>query len=360
MKKSVVILQGQIPPYRVPFFNALGQVFNVTVIHGGKPVAVAGQRFKEVVLPLRKAGPFHILSGLDEHFADRPSAVVGMFDLRWPQFIARRIEANESRFLLWGHRYSRHAAVNMVRDILLKRSDGAILYGEEERQRMLARGIPREKIFISPNSIEIPNYADTSRQSKSSLLYVGRLQERKRLDTIMNAFAAVQAEIPAQVTFDIVGEGEVRKSLESLARSLLPAHRVIFHGAQSDHAVLKPLFSKAVAYVSDNVGLGLLHSFAYGVPVVTFRHTAQTRTGFRHGPEMHDFQDGVNGVLCGDEGAFREVIVRLFSQPSWSSSLGLSAYLLYKEGRTMDHMVNGFADAVLGRPLRVLGQPAKD
>jgi glycosyltransferase involved in cell wall biosynthesis len=358
MKLNVTILQGQIPAYRVPFYNALSHRFSVTVIHGGKRVAGEGDAFKEIVLPVRQVGPFSFLEGLGRHLANNPEAIVSMFDLRWPQFIARPAKSSRSRFLLWGHRYSRREPVNLLRDILLKRSDGAILYGEEEFQRMLNRGLRSDKIFVAPNTIAIPNHEDTSIKPKSSLLYLGRLQERKRLDVILRAFAATYKELPGHVTFEIVGDGEERKPLEQLARTLLPAGKVVFHGTQTDHALLKAHFSKAAAYVSDNVGLGLLHSFSYGVPVVTFHHATQIRTDFRHGPEMHDFKDGVNGVLCNSEGDLRDVIIRLFSQPSWASSLGRHAYTLYKNSRTMEHMVEGFASAIFGTSEKVSGSVA--
>lgn len=347
-KDRVVILQNMVPAYRKAFYNALSAHYDVTVVHTGQVSCNADDRYDEILLPSHRFGPFTWVSSLPPKFSPQPRAVVAMFDIRWPQFVTRHLAPKSSRFLLWGHRYSRHTFINTIRDRLMRWADGVILYGEEELAAMLSRGISRDHIFIAPNTIDVPNHQDTSGARKNSFLYVGRLQERKRLDVILRIFASIIDRLPQDAVFNIVGDGDIRSELEALAASLLPRGRVVFHGAVTGNDALLPLFRQAYAYVSDNVGLGLLHSFAYGVPVVTFQHQAQRQTNFRHGPEVHILKDGNNGLFCTDEN-LADTMLRLANTAAYAQTLGKNAYATYSETHTLNHMVNGFRQAVQGR-----------
>ena len=230
----------------------------------------------------------------------------------------------------------------------MRRADRIVLYGEEDLQALKSRGIDSRKIFIAPNTINIPNHRDCSGLQKNKFIYVGRLQERKGLKEILRAYAAIVEKLPPNVTFDIVGDGEIRASLEKLATELLPPGKFKFHGSITDHNTLLSLMGHAYAYVSDNVGLGLLHSFAYGIPVVTFQHGEQKKADFRHGPEVHDLIDNENGLYCTTFEDLRDKMCDLATDQTLTQNLGRNAYKLYAEKRQIHHMVEGFSAAVRG------------
>lgn len=160
---------------------------------------------------------------------------------------------------------------------------------------------------------------------------------------LLKAFKGALDRLPSELQVDIVGEGTENNYLKNLARQLNIAHRVSFHGKLLDEERLKELFFKAFAYVSPGpVGLGVLHSMAYGVPVVT-------TTTAKHGPEFHNLRPEVNSLLFGGLEELKQILVRLVTEPALSQRLGQEAYRCYSETRTLELMVRGFVEAVEGR-----------
>lgn len=265
---------------------------------------------------------------------------ISMFDLRWPAYILPVLGKRQGRLVFYGHRYSGRWLADKARDFFMKRADRLLTYGGDEVAMMVRRGIDRSKIVIAPNTIYVANHQDFSAYEKASLLYVGRLQERKRLDLALAVFARMQRDIDEKITFDIVGEGEPEQRLRRLAVSLGIADKVRFHGRIIDNELLAPFFRQAIAYVSPGpVGLGVLHSFAFGVPVVTLR------TG-HHGPEFHNIVDDHNSVIAENEVDLDAKLRRLFLDNGFARQLGHNAYLWYRNERTLDQMVAGFRYAI--------------
>lgn len=343
-KKRILILQNVVFHYRKPVFNMLAEQYDVTVLHSGKRSVGAGDRYREIITKVRKLGPFYIQAGVLAAVRDPAyDVVVAMFDLRWLANIAARGLASGKRFLYWGHRYSKSALVNIAREFLMRSCDGVILYGASEIGRMVAHGVPRERIFVAHNTIDVPNHSDASGAPKNSLLYVGRAQRRKRVDLLVRAFAELRDRIPGHVRLDIVGEGEENENLKALTRELGLEGRVDFPGEISDDTRLRPHFERAYAYVSPGpVGLGVLHSFAYGVPVVT--EHAQ-----KHGPEFSNVANGENARVFRTYDEFKEILLQLVTDPGLSSRLGHKAYELYARERTIGKMVAGFIEAIENR-----------
>ena len=114
-----------------------------------------------------------------------------------------------------------------------------------------------------------------------------------------------------------------------------------FHGDVRDDEALAALFAKAYACaVPGYVGLIVLHSFAYGVPVVTPRTEP-------HRPEFQNLEDGRNGLICGRHD-FAEALVQACTQPERTAALGRNAYAFYSNKRTLDMMLYGFRKAIEG------------
>jgi glycosyltransferase involved in cell wall biosynthesis len=339
--KSLLILQGQLSDYRRPVFNALAERYRVTVLHAGSPGRQDGDRFAEVIVPATKRGRFRIQPrGAIERVRKAHDVTVAMFDLAWPAYWLPALQRDPARFILWGHRYSGRALADALRNALMRRVDGILLYGAEDLPRLLASGIDERKIFVAPNTIDVPNHEDTSDLPKDSVLYVGRLQERKRLDVALRAFARVRRELDRPLLFNIVGAGPPEAQLRQCAADLGLSDSVRFHGAILDDARLKGFFASAIAYLSPGpVGLAVLHSFAYGVPVLTLRKEY-------HGPEFHNIANGVNSIVAETEQEFESALLELVRDPRRAAELGRRAYERHSSERTLDHMVAGFVAAV--------------
>ena len=343
-RKCVLVLQGEVVAYRKPVFNALAREYDVTVLHSGTPSIGPEDLYVERLIPVCKIGPFFWQSETRVRSAMQSfDATISMFDLRWPAFVLPVLGARSGRFIFHGHRYSGNALADRARDVLMKQADCLLMYGEEEVDKMIARGIDAAKIVIAPNTMEVTNHADLSAAAKSSLLYVGRLQDRKRLDLALEIFARLQGKIPDSIQFDVVGEGEPQAELRTQAERLGIAHKVHFHGRIVDNQVLKGFFQRAFAYTSPGpVGLGVLHSFAFGVPVITLREG-------RHGPEFQNLVHDGNGIIAENEMDYEAALLRICTEPKFARQLGRNAYQRYAGKRTLDHMLAGFRMAIEGQ-----------
>jgi glycosyltransferase involved in cell wall biosynthesis len=339
--KNVLILQNEIMAYRKAIYNTLTKRFNLTIIHSGKISKKNTDSYHEIIVPKSKIGSFILQKNVfTEIKQGNYDVIIAMFDLHWIKNILLLFFLCKTPVIFWGHRYGKNAIINSIRNSLLKKSGAAILYNDSEIVKMVQSGIARNKIFVAENTIHVENYEDCSQYPKSSFLYVGRAQKRKKVDELIRAFAQIIDEIPDHITIDIVGEGEENESLKVLAGKLKVKERVIFHGSITDNNRLKELFKKAFAYVSpDAIGLGAQHSFAYGVPVITIAN------GFK-GAEFDKLNHNENAILYNSHNELKDILLKLISNVEFRKRLGKNAYNLYKNKLTIDNMAQGFIDAI--------------
>lgn len=336
----LLLLQDALPHYRKPVYNALAEHYDITVLHSGTPNVSSSDRFREIVRPVRKVGPFSIRKWVGAHDG-RYDATISMFDLHWPDCVLAPLfdRARYGRWILWSLGYGRSKSARHARDWFASRADGVLLYGDRAREDMRLRGVPQRKLFVAPNTVHIPNHEDFSAHPKTSLLYVGTLIKAKKVEALIDLFGQIRHRIPHNVRLEIAGDGPERAALEQRARSSGLSDAVIFHGVVHDNEALATLFARAYACVgAGRVGLVVLHSFAYGVPVITTPNEP-------HGPEFQNIVHGTNGVVC-ERQVLADAVVELCVDERQARSLGRAAYAWYTTERTVDTMVRGFREAI--------------
>ncbi|NOH01349.1 MAG: glycosyltransferase [Chloroflexi bacterium] len=149
----------------------------------------------------------------------------------------------------------------------VRQFDALIAYSRRGAEEYAALGFPREKIFVAHNSVSPPpNIPLPNRPStfdlRPTILFVGRLQARKRIDHLLRACA----ELGTNPRLLIVGEGPERHSLESIAKEIYPSAEFIGakHGLE-----LKPYFEQADLFVLPGTGgLAVQEAMSYGLPVI--------------------------------------------------------------------------------------------
>ncbi len=160
-------------------------------------------------------------------------------------------------------------------------------------------------------------------QGAAVVLGVGRLVERKGLDTLVNAFAAVHRSLP-RTRLVFVGDGPYRAKLQQLVtRHRLEAAVILTGGL--DTRALASWYERCDVFAmlprrlpnGDVEGFGLVYLEAnrFGKPVVA------TRSGGV--PEA--VLDGVTGLLVpeGDAEAAAKALLRLLSNPALAHRLGM-------------------------------------
>lgn len=341
----LVIVQGEVPHYRRPFFEALGSRANldVVVLHSGQTHPSPPRRYTEVTVPVLHVANKIFLQQKVARYIWQADVAVLMFDIRWIHNIVAALAGCRVPVLLWGHGLGRSHIGNYLRILTARRSAGVITYGTHGKQQLAARGVPTDSVTIAPNTLHVPEWARYrgDEDKRTEYLFVGRLQPRKRVEQLLEGFAMSRWSLPESFAITVVGDGPERRRLATAADEFGIKDAVNFVSASNDPYVLKRHFDRALAYVSPGpVGLGLLHSFAHAVPVVT-------AAGCRHGPEVESLVDGLNGVLYdGTTVGLAEVLNALAGRPEYAVRMGEAAASAYWRSRRLQHMVEPFAHAV--------------
>lgn len=97
----------------------------------------------------------------------------------------------------------------------------------------IAAALGRDDAMLLPNGIDLAGIRaamQATPKDASRVLFVGRLEAMKGVDTLLHAFAVAIRGLSPDIHLRIVGDGSKRKALESLARELEIDHRVTFVG----------------------------------------------------------------------------------------------------------------------------------
>ncbi|WP_435988420.1 glycosyltransferase family 4 protein [Sulfitobacter sp. SH24] len=181
--------------------------------------------------------------------------------------------------LFWTHGWLRHEAgiKGLLRRVYYKLCTDLLVYGQRARRIGIEAGFPGTRIHVIYNSLDYEAQREIREkmlaermlregvdENKPYFLTVSRLVPEVRLDLAIEALS----KLPDEATLVIIGTGEERDALESLAKSL--GVDVHFLGAIYDEKRLAALFVDAIAVVSPGkVGLLAMHALAYGTPVIT-------------------------------------------------------------------------------------------
>ena len=340
-KIRVLIVQGYIPHYRISLFDRLAQQehLEVSVLHSGNPTSSPDLAYNEIVVDEHALGPLRYqdkLVALSKSF----DVVVAMFDVRFLSTMQLLLMSKQTRVVLWGIGLGRRKWVNKLRIPILHKAQGLLVYDDRAIKHFVERGVAHNQIFVAPNTMHIDIDVDWE-MPRNHFLFVGQFKARKRVQDLIEAFYCARAQLPESANVVIVGSGSQRTELEALVDRLGIRDRVSFLGKITSGEALAPLFAQAIAYVSPgHVGLGVLQSFAHGVPVVTTQDTF-------HGPEANNIVDGENSLYYdGSIHMLADTLIDLANHPEKALMLGKNAYTHYRQHRTIDNMVDGFLQAI--------------
>jgi glycosyltransferase involved in cell wall biosynthesis len=185
----------------------------------------------------------------------------------------------------YGHRTIREAAlrpgIGALRELDRRAANRADLYiaiSHEVAERIrVAYGIDAAVVYPPVNTDRL-----TPRPRGERLLVITRLMPYKRVDLV------VRGAMQLGIGLDVVGEGPVFDELRGIA-----GPNVAFHGSASDATVIELLESCAAVCVAgeEDFGMVAVEAQAAGKPVVAFGR----------GGALETVEDGVTGVLFGDQ-----------------------------------------------------------
>jgi glycosyltransferase involved in cell wall biosynthesis len=180
-------------------------------------------------------------------------------------------------------------------------------------------GFAIDRIHVIPSGVDTEFFTPTSTPPGPPVVtFVGRLVDKKGIDTLMAAWPAIAAAVPGS-RLHILGDGPLRRLVPDDARIRHelpdPRHR---------RAQVRDLIRQATVVVtpshtgpdgdSESLLLVNLEAAASGRPVVSTRHGGI--------PEY--VADGSTGLLVppSDPAAFADAVVRVLRDPDLATSLG--------------------------------------
>ena len=218
----------------------------------------------------------------------------------------------------------------------IRQFDAMIAYSQRGAAEYAELGFPREKIFVAHNSVSAPPAFPPDHGPRTvdhfTILFVGRLQARKRIDMLLRACATLQSR-PRLV---IVGDGPEREALESLAKEIYPSAEFIGarHGAE-----LKPYFMEADLFVLPGTGgLAVQEAMSYALPVIVAQGDGTQDDLVRKENGWQIPPDNFDALLSTMKDALSDV-ARL-------RRMGAESYRIVREEINIDRMVETFVQVL--------------
>jgi glycosyltransferase involved in cell wall biosynthesis len=267
------------------------------------------------------------------------------------------------RLALWGHgRNMQSPSPNGFRERFkrwtIARADWYFAYTQISVDAVAQTGFPLERITNLNNTID----TSAMRRDRDSItaediavlkralgigggpvgVFIGSLYRGKGLEFLFKACQRIRERLPV-FQWLIIGEGSERPTVEKWAA----AHDWI-HWVGARQGRDKALYLKcADVMLSPNmVGLGIIDSFVYAVPMVT----TDSRD---HGPEIAYLHHGDNGLMTHEDvDAFALTVCSLVSDPTALERMR-RACLASADHYSLDDMAGRFVDGMI----RVMAAP---
>jgi glycosyltransferase involved in cell wall biosynthesis len=222
----------------------------------------------------------------------------------------------------------------------LKRMDGLIAYSKRGAQEYAMLGFPAERIFVAPNAVaprpaSLPPERPETFIGRPAVLFVGRLQARKRIDNLLYACAALPEELQPRLW--IVGDGPAKDEFQALAEEVYP--QAEFTGARYGEE-LAGYFSAADLFVLPGTGgLAVQQAMTYGLPVVVAQGDGT----------QDDLVRPENGwqIPPDDLGALSETLIMALAEAGRLRQMGAASYHIVSSEVNLERMVAIFVEALV-------------
>jgi D-inositol-3-phosphate glycosyltransferase len=270
-----------------------------------------------------------------------------------------RIAQHRSEFAsherLTGESYVAHVADRLIAATPAEETQLVELYGADVRKiRVIPPGVDLRR--FQPMEIETARVAIGFTPRCRVILFVGRIEPLKGIDSLLRAIAILREQAPQaleHVHVAIIGGDPGAEQLDAEMLRLQTIHReldlrslVTFLGAK-DQEILPAYYAAADMVIMpshyESFGMVGLEAMAMGTPVIASRV----------GGLVHLVQDGLNGYLVPPRTpeALAERILHLLTNEAHRQQLGLQAQRYAQQfswSQIVDRMLAVYEEAVIG------------
>lgn len=369
MKSRVRIFQPIVPEYRKALFDGLAERFGDSIEVWAAnslsaqdvSVPLGGMRY-DYNHPLIRFGPFIWQRGLSLKGMRKDDVIVVCGDIHqlsslWVAFVAK---IRGISVVWWGHHKtatSGRLGVWLRLQFAKHLSDVMLVYTKTGIEYLLKRGFHRSRVFATGNTIDQKPIA----AAMSYWLQGNRLEEFARVhDVIKDHFFVCCGVLRDKVKLDqfirvfpdarfkgyklvVIGDGPMKTLWQALAKEYGVADRIVWvHGTRSQEIIAPWFLLAKVMVYPGSIGLTMLHSLSYGLPVVTHSNKDHQM------PEYEIMETGVTGAtfLEGDERALVSVLDNVIkNSPGYTFDRKKLHNLAFNK-YSMEQMIKNFCAAI--------------
>lgn len=224
----------------------------------------------------------------------------------------------------------------ILKKIFYKKASGVIAQTQFAKEIISSNNnVKRIKVISNPvnviDAIQCPK--------KNIIVTVGRLTKEKGHKYLIEAFAKIKH---ADWSLSIIGDGNQKENLQTLAKELGVDHKIIFHGHKLNF--IKEL-SEARIFVLPSLSEGfpnaVIEAMSVPLPCIATRCT----------PAMDEvIENGINGILTekGNSIALAEAIDKLIDDEVLQNSLAKNAYKV-RETLAFEKIAKEYLEYISGK-----------
>ena len=350
---SVGLMQRVCAGYRVPLFDILADT-----LPGGLALYAGDPRPDEMIDQSRRpqkaafwhADNVHLFSGKFYLCVQRdvltwlrqtdPEALIMEANMRYlrNKDAADRMHRKNRPVIGWG--LGTGSMGGALQKRFLSMFDAMITYSSAGKESYCRAGFPAERVFVACNAAAPrptrPNPERPVDQYDGApvVLYVGRLQKRKRLDLLMRACAAQPEALRPRLW--IVGDGPIRAELEATAAKEYPETE-FFGALYGDELTAR--FDRADLFCLPGTGgLALQQAMGSALPLIAAEADGTQADLVRPG-------NGIQ-VAPGDLAELTAALTMMLSDPVSLRKMGAESFRIVRDEINLEAMADVFGKAV--------------
>lgn len=339
MRKKILIQQSKIFHYRIPLFERLKKNFDIGLL-------LEPEYFKShtsnIYISTVTVGAFKFQNPLK--LIPQIKKCHKIILLANPRIITNflLVILFPKKVIFWGPWKSKSVFANFIMIFSLKICRNSIItYSPKHSEFYIEKGISRKKFINSRNSLYVPfqNKIDL-KKNRNSVLFVGSLNKRKGLESIIEQFLNFQSGIKDNVQLEIVGSGPLEDFLISKYGKI---KNIQFHGhIESKDEKLVEIYNRAFVSVSLNqAGLSVIQSFGYGVPFITRENSIS-------GGEKDNIIHNHNGFIIEHDYELNSILIELFMDKNKRYQLHVNSLNYYNMNCSIEQYIESFKKAING------------
>lgn len=324
-KKKVIFIQPALPKYRVPFFENLTSVYDISVFTAYKDFlgvkSIPGIKYVTYNSGFKSLfNKLYWHKGLSLFNFSKGDIIIINGNPRIINYMLLMflLRIRGIKTVWWGHGWSAGSFgfAARFRIKLMKLATAVLVYTDKEMEKLpisncyaLNNGLDSYEIKKCIKKVAI---AREAKPPVFYLVFVGRITEKANFNLLLRSMSAANKN----VHLNIIGTGDNIKFYKSMCDDLNIANRVHWHGAIFDEMKVARIMLSSHAFIyPGSVGLSLIHAFNYGLPAIIHYN------GKYHMPEFSAFENNVNGI------AFEQnSIIDLSAKINELSSLDMAEY----------------------------------